>query len=273
MSIQGSIDLAVDRAQRLGCTTFQIFTTNPRGWKPRILSIAEIEKFTIKKERAGFKTVFSHMPYLPNLASPKIDVYNQSVATLLGEVNRCILLGIPFLVTHLGSHLGNGYRKGLIRVIEALNKAVSLSKGRVKILLENTAGSVNSVGSKFEQIKQILDEVDGGEIGVCFDTCHSWAAGYDIKTVKGLNETVKALDETIGLEKVHLIHLNDSTESLGSHIDRHEHIGLGKIGIEGFKNFLKSPLGKLPLIMETPIDERRSDLENLMIVKKIISEL
>lgn len=273
VSIQGSIDLAVERASRLGCTTFQLFTTNPRGWKPRILSETEVEKFTIKKSTAGFKTVFSHMPYLPNLASPKFDVYNKSVAALLGEVNRCILLGIPFIVTHLGSHLGDGYKKGLIRVADALNKAVSLSKGRVKILLENTAGSGNSMGSRFEQINQILDEVRDENIGVCFDTCHGWAAGYDIKTVKGVSETVESLDQTIGLEKVYLIHLNDSIGELGSHIDRHEHIGLGRIGVEGFKNFLKSALGKLPLILETPIDQRRSDLENLMTVRKIISEL
>ncbi len=274
VSIQGSIDLSVERAYRLGCTAFQIFTTNPRGWRPRILNDLEVERFIEKRIEKGFKIVFSHMPYLPNLASPKIDVYSRSVETLLNEVSRCIRLRIPFTVVHLGSHLGEGYRNGVRRIVDALNLASSLCKGRVKILLENTAGSPNSIGSRFEHIKDIIDGVrNSGDIGFCFDTCHGWAAGYDIKTVSGVNETVEEIDENIGVEKVYLIHLNDSVGGLGSHIDRHEHIGLGSIGVDGFKNFLKSCLGERPLIMETPVDERRSDLDNMRVVKKIISEL
>ncbi len=274
ISIQGSIDLSVERAARLGCTTFQIFTTNPRGWKPRVLKDLEVERFTEKKIKKGFHVVFSHMPYLPNLASPKTEVYNKSVETLLNEVSRCIKLRIPFLVTHLGSHLGDGYRRGVKRIIEALNQACDISEGKVKILLENTAGAPNSIGSKFEHIKEIIDSVENSNnLGFCFDTCHGWAAGYNIKTPNGVNDTVKKLDEIIGVKKVYLIHLNDSVRGLGSHIDRHEHIGLGSIGVEGFKNILKSCLGRLPLIMETPVDARRSDLENMNTVKKIISQL
>jgi deoxyribonuclease-4 len=274
VSIKGSLDLSVDRAAELGCTVFQIFTTNPRSWRPRVLTDLETEKFNEKRIKYNFQKVFSHMPYLPNLASPKIKVYDLSVKTLLSEVSRCMRLNIPFLVTHLGSHLGEGYRRGVKRIIDALNQANNLSKGKVKILLENTAGSPNSIGSKFEHIGDIINGVQHNSyIGFCFDTCHGWAAGYDIKTVKGVNETVEKLDNIIGLKKVYLIHLNDSVGGLGSHIDRHEHIGLGSIGLDGFKNFLRSCLSQQPLIMETPIDERRSDLENLLTVKKIISEL
>lgn len=272
VSIQGSIDRAVDRAHSLGCTTFQVFTTNPRGWYSRGLQAEEIEKFLEKRSEYGFSKVFSHMPYLPNLASPRPEVYHKSVETLLNEIKRCRLLKIPFLVTHLGSHLGQGFENGAVRIRNALNDALSIAEGEVTILLENTAGSAYSLGSTFEQIEYIFRGIsDSSGIGVCMDTCHAWAAGYDIKTEEGLKKTISEIEKYIGFGRIFLVHLNDSVGVLGSHIDRHEHIGLGSIGLGGFRNFLKSPFGSLPLIMETPVDDRRSDVENMRVVREMLS--
>jgi len=270
LSISGSLDRAVDRVHELGCDTFQIFTRNPRGWIGRRLEPVEVEAFRRKVEHYGVDPVFAHMPYLPNLASPKDSVYRRSVKVLQVELERCEVLGIPFLVTHLGSHLGAGKSKGRERVVSAINRSLSTVRNDVVLLLENSAGTKNSVGSYIHEIGEIMTNLDEVErVGFCFDTCHAYAAGYDLKTLHGLREVIEQLDQYIGLDKLRVVHLNDSKGGLGSRIDRHEHIGMGRIGEEGFINILRSSLSKVPLILETPVDNRRSARENLGKVREL----
>ncbi len=264
VSIKDSIDKAVDRAIAKGYTTFQIFTGNPRQWTPRKLASEEVEAFVEKVKTSDIDPVFAHMPYLPNLASPKEGGYAKSCATLNAELRRCSMLGIQNLVTHLGSHLGAGKRTGQKRIITAINRAFEDADEDVILLLENTAGGRNTVGDSFESIWSIMQGLTYPErVGICFDTSHAFAAGYDLRTFKSVEETIQKLDETVGIKKLKLVHLNDSKGNLNSRIDRHEHIGLGKIGENGFRNVLRSRLGKLPLILETPKDTRRSEIENL----------
>jgi len=270
VSIQGELDEAVDRALEKGCNTMQLFTRNPRGWRYKSLDSEIVERFIAKWGASDIEPVFTHMPYLPNLASAREEVYEKSVKSLAVELDRCGQLEIPYLVTHLGSNLGSGKEAGLKRIIEAINTALGQSKGETVILLENTAGSENSMGSTFEEIQRVIEGIEEKErVGVCLDTCHAFAAGYDLATSIGLGRTLRLFAEVIGLPRLRLVHLNDSKGGLRSRWDRHEHIGLGKIGEEGFINILASPLGELPLILETPIDERRSDLDNLQKVREL----
>ncbi|UCE97001.1 MAG: deoxyribonuclease IV [Candidatus Bathyarchaeota archaeon] len=274
VSIMGSIDKAVDRAAERGYTTFQIFTSNPRQWSQRELVAEETEDFIKKVISNDMKPVFAHIPYLPNLASPKDEVYNKSCEVLISELRRCSRLEIPYLVTHIGSHLGVGMRTGFARITKAIDKAFNIVDECVMLLLENTAGTRNSMGSSFEDISCITRALTYPErVGICFDTSHAFAAGYDLRTQESVEETIQKLDETIGFRKLKLIHLNDSKGSLNSRIDHHEHIGMGEIGEEGFRNVLKSKLGQLPLILETPKDDRRSDSENIEKVRKLAGEI
>jgi deoxyribonuclease-4 len=270
LSISGSIDKVIDRAVARGCNTLQMFSRNPRGWRSRRLHSEEVESFKIKRRDSGVFPVFIHTPYLLNLASPKKNVYAKSVEALKDELHRAAELGVNYVVTHLGSHLGQGKEEGHRRIVGAVDEAFSSVRNDVSLLLENSAGTRNSMGSHFEDILRIASEIEEGErIGVCFDTCHAFAAGYDLVSQKAVADTLQGLDETIGLKELELVHLNDSKGDLGSGIDRHEHIGMGKIGERGFRNILRSRLGQLPLILETPIDERRSDVENLKRVEEL----
>jgi deoxyribonuclease-4 len=270
VSISGSVDLAVDRAVNLGCNTFQIFTRSPRQWYSSKLEPEVAQSFSDKVKKHNLQPVFAHMPYLPNLASPTDDVYEKSVKTLSSELKRCEELEIPYLVTHLGSHLGKGKEIGFERLINGINKVLSDTNGKVTLLLENTAGTKNSMGSTFEDIQHIIEHLTHQEcVGVCFDTSHAFGAGYDLRTKETIQETINSIQETVGFEKVKLVHLNDSKGDLNSRIDRHDHIGLGKIGEDGFRNILASKFGDLPLIMETPIDERRDDVGNLEKLKEL----
>jgi deoxyribonuclease-4 len=264
LSIGGSVDRAIDRAVERGCDTLQIFSSNPRRWRSRELVSEEVENFKKKRKDGGIWPVFIHTPYLLNLASPKEDVYAKSVRALREELCRADNLGVQYVVTHLGSHLGQGKRGGFRRIVCAVCKVFSIVRNDVILLLENAAGTRNSMGSNFEDIRHIMTEIDEKRrIGVCFDTCHAFAAGYDLISQKAVVETLQELDQTIGLKRIRLVHLNDSKGRLGSGIDRHEHIGMGKIGESGFRSILRSKLRRLPLILETPIDDRRSDVENL----------
>ena len=270
VSASGSVDLGVDRAAKLKCNTFQIFTRNPRQWYSGKLTHETAKTFIEKVKNYGFEPVFAHMPYLPNLASPRDEVYKKSVKVLTLELERCSQLEIPYLVTHLGSHLGLGFQKGLKRLINAINKSLKDTDENVSLLLENTAGTRNSMGSTLEHIQNIIESVfQQDRIGICFDTSHAFAAGYDLRTKEAVKKTIEKIEELIGFKKLNIVHLNDSKGGFCSYIDRHEHIGLGKIGEEGFRNILKSRLGKLPLIMETPKDARRSDIDNLNKVKEL----
>ena len=274
ISIHGSIDISVDRADQLGCNTFQIFTRNPRQWYTTNITQENAEAFQKKVAEYRIEPVFAHMPYLPNLASPRDQIYEKSVLTLTTELERCNQLKIPYLVTHLGSHLGEGTQTGFNRLIGGINKALNNSEKRVMLLLENTAGTKNSMGSTLKDIQHIIKMITNPNcVGVCFDTSHAFAAGYDLRTKETVEKTVRDIDEMIGFDKVKLVHLNDSKGDFNSRVDRHEHIGLGKIGEEGFKNILASRLGELPMIMETPSDARRNDEDNLKKVKELAIRL
>ena len=263
VSIADSIDLSVDRANDIGCDTFQIFTRSPRMWKARTLSEEEVASFKDKLGKTEINPVISHMPYLPNLSSSNPAPYKRSVDTLRLELERCNLLGIPYLVTHLGSHLGKGKEEGQKQIVNAIDTAISGLDKHPMILLENTSGKKNEVGSTFIEIGEIINRVSTEHIGVCFDTCHAYARGYDITTPAGLEETINEIESNIGFDRIKVVHLNDSKGELGSRMDRHNHIGLGNIGEKGFINFLSNPFKDKPLILETPIDEFRSDKDNL----------
>ena len=265
VSIAGSMDLSIDRARSLDLNTFQIFTRNPRGWKFSDFKESNIVNFKNKILSENISTVVCHMPYLPNLSSPKEDVYNMSINALSSELERCNTLGIEYVVTHIGSHLGTGLEKGLDRVVKACNTALSNSSNNTMIVLENTAGTKNNVGSKFDELKYIFDNVnDKSRIGFCFDTCHAFAAGYDLSTSKSVIDTLNKFDQIIGLKYLKVVHLNDSKGELGNGLDRHQHIGRGFIGESGFRELLKnSTIKQLPLILETPIDETFNDEYNI----------
>ncbi|MEM2124132.1 MAG: deoxyribonuclease IV [Methanolinea sp.] len=271
ISIAGSIAQSVERARVISCDTFQIFSRNPRGWTYREIPEDESGAFRSALAASGIAPVFDHMPYLPNLASPREDIYEKSRAALSAELDRCRQLSIPYLVTHLGHHLGAGVDAGRKRVIEAVNAALSTAPPGVTLLLENTAGEKNSVGSAFEDLRAVLDGIEyPSRVGVCFDTCHAFGAGYELRTAEGIEETIGAIDEVIGLPLVRLIHLNDSKGEKGSGLDRHEHVGMGAIGEEGFSLMLHTDFFReRPLICETPVDGRRDDAGNIRKVREL----
>ncbi len=269
VSISGTVDKAPDRARELGCDTFQMFTRNPRGWKFKKLDSKEVEEFSRKTSAYGLSPTVSHMPYLPNLSSPRKAIYNKSVKSLSAELHRCAELRIAYIVTHLGSHLGKGPELGLERIVSAVNTAISENDNSVMLLLENTAGTKNSMGSSFEDVKRIMDGIEQRDrVGHCLDTAHAFAAGYDLRTRESVNDTLHEFDVILGIKRLKVIHLNDSKAELGGGRDRHEHIGLGYIGEEGFRAFLKhESVRDLPFIMETPIDERRDEADNIREVR------
>ena len=273
VSIAGSIDLAVDRALQAECTTFQLFTRNPRSWNYKPLVEDEARTFGEKRAKAGFKSVVVHMPYLPNLGSPDKSVIKKSRASLTAEVDRCGKLGVDYLVAHLGSHMGKGTMVGTRNVAEACNEALDANPNETTILIENTAGQRNSVGGRFEELRMILDGVKQQDrVGVCLDTCHVFTSGFDISTPAGVGEMLRLFDEIVGLRRLKVVHINDSKGALGSNLDRHEHIGMGRIGEKGFKALLRhSEITRLPMLMETPQDDRRSDADELAYVRKLIA--
>ncbi len=213
-----------------------------------------------------------HMPYLPNLASANDEVYAKSVQSLAKELGRCQALGIPYLVTHMGSHMGEGRERGLDRIVEALQTVFSECESDTILLLENSAGTKNSMGSTFSDIAAVLESLSANHhrLGVCLDTCHLHAAGYDLRNPRALQSTLDQFEDRIGLERLMLLHLNDCRGGIGSHLDRHEHIGLGQIGVEGFRAILSHPiLADLAMILETPVDARRDDSGNLDVARRL----
>ncbi|HVN66624.1 MAG TPA: deoxyribonuclease IV [Methanomicrobiales archaeon] len=274
VSIAKSIDLAVDRAKEIGCDTFQIFSRSPRGWSYKDLTEEQVKAFREKLKASSISPAVDHMPYLPNLASPKGEHYRRSVGTLKVELHRSGQLGIPYLVTHLGHYRDEGKEGGYAGVIGAVNEAFSSVKNDVMLLLETTAGERNTVGGTFEDIRRIIDGIEGQErAGVCFDTCHTFVAGYELRTPEGIRQTLDHFDEIIGIPRLKVVHLNDARGEFGSHWDRHEHIGMGTIGEEGFRNILHHPvLSRLPLICETPVDGRRDDRGNILKVRELAGE-
>ncbi len=262
VSASGSIDKAVDNAVERNCTAFQIFTRSPRSWHAKELTKDVIDAFKskLKDSKIDRFAICAHMPYLPNLATPKEDAFEKSVNTLISEVERCAQLGIPYLVTHLGSHLGTGEEAGIKRLVDGLTKA-GQTKNDVMILLENTAGQKNSVGSDFQQLGEIFKQLKPGKkFGVCLDTCHAFVAGYDLRTKEKVKETFKEFDKHVGIKNLKILHLNDARGELGCNLDRHYHLGLGGIGEEGITSVVKfANKEKIPIILETPIDDDRDD--------------
>ena len=270
LSIRESIARVIPRAVEKGCNTFQMFSRNPRGWHSKELERSRIDDFRRRLKESEIWPVFIHTPYLLNLASPKKDVYRRSLKALMEELYRAEKLGGPYVVTHLGSHLGYGKKGGFQRIMDAINNSFAKVENDVTLLLENTAGTRNSMGSSFEDVRDILSRIhDRKRVGVCFDTCHAFAAGYDLVSNGAVKHTLSRFESVIGLEWLKLVHLNDCKSGFGSKLDRHEHIGMGRMGERGFRNILRSELGSRPLILETPIDGRRSDLENLDKVREL----
>ncbi len=272
VSISGSVANAVSNAIQRKCNAFQIFTRSPRSWFAKELDPIEIKEFKDRlstSEIDRFATTV-HMPYLPNLSSPDKEGYDKSIKTMIKEVERCDALGIPYLVTHLGSHRGTGEEKGIERLVNALNK-VAETDADVTILLENTAGQKNSVGSDFKQWSEIFSKCKNkNRFGVCFDTCHAFAAGYDLRTKTSVKKTLNDFENTIGFENLKILHLNDSKGMLNENRDRHEHIGLGQIGEEGMTEIIQiMNKKKIPMILETPIDDKRDDFGNIEKVKSL----
>ncbi len=270
VSASGSIDKSVDNAVERDCSAFQIFTRSPRAWHAKDLTKEVIDSFKskLKSSKIDRFATCAHMPYLPNLATPKNDAFEKSVNTLISEVERCAQLGIPYLVTHLGSHLGTGEEAGIKKLVEGLTKA-GQTKNDVMILLENTAGQKNSVGSDFKQLGEIFKQLKPGKkFGVCLDTCHAFVAGYDLRTADKVKETFKEFDKHVGIENLKILHLNDARGELGCNLDRHYHLGLGGIGEEGIASVVKfANKKKIPIILETPIDDDRNDFQNVKIAK------
>ena len=272
VSISGSIDRAVDNAVERDCSAFQIFTRNPRGWHAKDLTGQDVSSFRkkLKDSKIDRLATCAHMPYLPNLATPKEDGFEKSVKTIVSEVERCGKLGIPYLVTHLGSHLGTGEEAGIRRLVRGLTAAAEVEND-VMILLENTAGQKNSVGSRFEQLAEIFGQLKPPErFGVCLDTCHAFVAGYDLRTEKSAKETFEEFDKLIGMEHLKILHLNDAKGEIGCNLDRHYHVGLGSIGEKGMATVIKiANKSKIPIILETPIGDVRDDFGNIRKAKEL----
>ena len=272
VSISGSLDIAIDNAVERECNAFQIFTRNPRSWFAKDLDPVEVKKFKekLQKSKIDRMATCAHMPYLPNLSSPDDDGYQKSIKSMTQEVERCHKLGIPYLVTHLGSHKGSGEENGMRRLVSALNK-VAETKADVMILLENTAGQKNSVGSDFTQLGEIFSKCKPSKkFGICLDTCHAFVAGYDLRKKEDVIKAIKKFDDAIGLENLKILHLNDSKGELNSNRDRHDHIGLGAIGKEGLGEIVKiMNKNNIPFVLETPIDDIRDDFENISKAKSL----
>src|SRR3972149_2506879 len=251
-SIKGGLHNAFHEAESLGIGTFQIFTKNQRQWKEKIIDTSEKSTFLNSYKTSPVKMIFSHASYLINLASNDDTLWERSIKALIGEVQRCHELGLDFTIVHPGSAKELGEQKGMKKIMKALEATLHATESStVKILLENTAGQGTSIGYRFEHLKQIMDGVDSSRIGMCFDTCHAFAAGYDIRTKGGFEGTMEELDNIIGLKNLHAIHMNDSKGELGSKLDRHEHIGKGKLGLEPFGQIMNR-FTHIPKVIETP---------------------
>ena len=274
MSIAGGIDLAPLRGQETGCDAIQLFTKSNRQWRARPLRDAEVEAFRSNLRVTGIGPVVAHDCYLINLAAPNASIWKRSVSAFREELDRAERLAIPYLVMHPGSHAGAGERDGLARVAEALNLLHTDTAGyQVQILLETTAGQGTSLGHRFEQLAAILAAVETPErMGVCLDTCHLFAAGYDLRTADGYRLMRRELAACLGPQRVKAIHLNDSQQGLGSRVDRHAHIGEGKLGLSAFGFLLNDPrFRRVPMILETPKDSDpvAADRRNLARLRRL----
>ena len=274
MSIAGGVHTAIERAVRIGCTTLQMFVKNNNQWKGKALSDEDVATYKDALSKARIGPVVVHDTYLINLCASDRSILKKSRDALTDELQRCEKLGVDYLNFHPGAHMGRGEKEGIERIAESLNMIHTRTKGfRVKSVIESTAGQGTALGYKFEQLKDMIDLVDEQErMAVCIDTCHIFAAGYDIVSEEGYHRTFREFDDIIGLDRLVAFHVNDSKRELGSRVDRHEHVGKGKIGLEGFRLIMNDErFVNIPKILETPkSDDMHEDVENMAVLKGLI---
>jgi deoxyribonuclease-4 len=277
MSIAGGVANALRRGKEIGCDVIQLFTKNANQWRAKPLDPNAIEDFHRTRDETGINPIAAHDSYLINLASPDEGLYKRSLEALWEEMQRAEALSIPYLVMHPGSHRGSGEEEGLYRIARGINLLHYRGPDmQIQILLETTAGQGATLGYCFEHFAQVIEMVEDDEkVGICLDTCHCFAAGYDISTVEGYEATIGALDRIIGLDRLKLIHLNDSKGAVGTRIDRHEHIGQGHLGMEPFRLLLQdNRLADLPFMLETPKGKNPAgedwDVVNLRLLRGLL---
>lgn len=273
MSIAGGTPLAVKRAVEAGCETLQIFVKNNNRWEGKALSDQEVHDFRLSRRRSSIRDVVAHAGYLINLASPRGDLRRKSIRSMVDELKRADRLSLGCLVVHPGSHMGEGVARGIERVCEAINQIHGTGEWKVPIALETTAGQGTNLGWQFEHLRDILAGLaNPTRVRVCLDTCHIFAAGYEFRTKPSYMAMIRSFDRIIGRDKLVLFHLNDSKRELGSRVDRHEHIGKGKIGIEGFRWIMNDRrFKKIPKILETPKGKtNREDRRNLRVLRSLV---
>jgi deoxyribonuclease-4 len=271
-SVSGGLHKACEEAARLRCNALQLFTKNQRQWDSRPIAPEEAEKFREARRVAGVECVLAHDSYLINLASGDPALRKKSVHAFVHEIERCERLEIEYLVTHPGSPTDAGEEAGLRSMAASLREALQACR-RTAILLETTAGQGSTLGWRFEQIARMIGDCGGHpRLGACFDTCHVFAAGYDLRSDDGYEETIREFDRIVGLDRLKAFHLNDSKQGLGSRVDRHEHIGRGKIGRTAFRRLVTDPrFERIPKVLETP-KENDMDARNLALLRRFARE-
>ena len=273
MSISGGVHLSLERGRSIGCNAVQLFVKSSNQWKAKPLSPEDIGLFREKSREYSPGSIMAHTSYLINIASPDRELLEKSKAALLVEVERSETLGIPWLVLHPGSHRGSGEEAGIKSIAKSLNQLFKRTAGYTNsILLETTAGQGNTIGHTFEQLAAIMEQiVDKERIGICFDTCHTFAACYDLTTQKSYNSVFKSFDEILGIDNLKAFHLNDSLGALCSRKDRHAGIGKGEMGIEPFRFLMNdSRFSNIPMVLETPKGpDLKEDVENLALLRSL----
>ena len=275
-STAGGVETAAERAYRLGCNTFQIFSSSPRQWTPYDLRQEQCDAMRRLCDKYGLKPLVIHANYLVNLGATNPEFYRKSIAAFRGEVERALALGAEYLVVHPGSFRGTSHDNGLAQAANAIaesTRGLDLAKGGLTILIENTAGAEFSLGGSFEKVAALVSVLRGiAPVAACIDTCHTHVAGYDIVSEAGFQATLAQIDVTIGLENVPVWHCNDAKAEFGSRLDRHQHIGKGTIGREPFRRLLNDPrLKHAAFIAETPIDRPGDDRRNVAALKRLVT--
>jgi deoxyribonuclease-4 len=275
ISIAGGFSKVAERARIRSCETIQFFSRNPRGWKYSSLNKKEAEGLRLAAESSNLFPVFLHMPYLPNIASSKSKFYKRSIQSIATDLQRAEQLGAQYLIIHIGHRMESSEDEAIEAVSKGINQAFEKVKNSITLLMENTAGQGTEIGYNFDQIKKIIEGVEeNGRLGVCLDTAHTFEAGYDLSNQDGVDKMLETFDRTVGLKRLHLLHLNDSKTPLGSRKDRHWHIGEGYIGLEGFRYLINHPLLKhLPGIMETPRKDTIEDLKNMEVIRSLVEDI
>ena len=263
VSISGGVEKAIERQDELGGNTGQIFAGSPRTWSVSEYSSEEGETFREAMQEHDQKPYTIHSTYLVNLATPKDDLFEKSLNCLQAELEAASTLGVKYVVFHPGAHTGSGRENGIERIAEGIDE-LDIPED-VTLLLENTAGKGTTLGKTFGELRQMIEkaETDDADIGVCLDTCHAHAAGYELSEEEGFQDMLQEIREDLGMENIKVVHLNDSKDGKGSEKDNHEHIGQGNIGDEGFRNVVNSVLAERPMVLETPTSGDRGYAENL----------